>query len=338
MRIAIVNDTILAVEALRRILVYIPEHELIWTARNGAEAVEKCAADTPDLILMDLIMPVMDGVEATRRIMEDSPCAVLVVTSTVSGHAPKVFEAMGHGALDAVDTPVLGPGGQADGGDDLLAKIATIGKLLRKPPAQELQRPTRRSRSSAKESVAPLIAIGASTGGPMALANVLSHLPANFGASIVIIQHVDVQFSAGLASWLGTQTPLPVELAFEGCHLEAGKVWVAGTNNHLVMTADLTLSYTPDPRSYLYRPSVNVFFNSVALHWPGKGVGVVLTGMGNDGAEELKTLRAAGWHTIAQDEATSVVYGMPKVAAELAAATEILAIDEIGPALVHYHN
>ena len=114
MRIGIVDDTDMAVEALRRILVYVDDYQIIWTAGDGAQAVEKCVADPPDLVLMDLLMPVMDGVEATRQIMEKSPCGILIVTSSVSAHAPKVFEAMGYGALDAVDTPVIGvTGGEA---------------------------------------------------------------------------------------------------------------------------------------------------------------------------------------------------------------------------------
>src|SRR3990172_7762730 len=131
MRIAIVNDVTLAVEALRRVVLS-ARYEIAWTAYDGAEAVRKCSADTPDLILMDLLMPVMDGVEATRLIMQNSPCAILVVTATVSGNASKVFDAMGHGALDAVNTPVLGVSGHLEGAAQLLTKITTIGKLLGK--------------------------------------------------------------------------------------------------------------------------------------------------------------------------------------------------------------
>ncbi|MEW6365907.1 MAG: response regulator, partial [Acidobacteriota bacterium] len=129
MRIAIVNDMILAVEALRRVVTSRPDLSIAWVALDGQEAVDKCAADRPDIILMDLIMPVMNGVEATRRIMRDSPCAILVVTATVQGNISLVFEAMGCGALDAVQTPVLGPGGHISGGADLLARIGIVGQL-----------------------------------------------------------------------------------------------------------------------------------------------------------------------------------------------------------------
>lgn len=327
MRIAIVNDMMIAVEALRRVLITASEHEVAWIARDGAEAVQKSAEDTPDLILMDLIMPVMDGVEATRQIMAQSPCAILVVTSTVSGHASKVFDAMGHGALDAINTPSLGADGNPAGGAEMLAKITTIGKLIGRSghqPKSKIQR--------FKSKLPPLLAIGSSTGGPQALATLLSGLPKDFPAAIVIVQHVDRQFASGLAEWLTQQSKRLVQLARVGDQLEAGQVLVAGTNDHLIMQGSLSLRYTVEPREEPYRPSVDVFFNSVAQHWPDKGVGVVLTGMGRDGGEGLLALRAAGWHTIAQDQATSVVYGMPKAAVELGAAVDVLPITAIAQA------
>jgi two-component system response regulator WspF len=331
MKIAIVNDTLIAVEALRRVVVSVSEYQIAWIARDGVEAVAKCAADTPDLILMDLLMPVMDGVEATRQIMTRSPCAILVVTSTVSGNASKVFEAMGYGALDAINTPILGMSGHTEGGAGLLAKIATIGKLIGKPS------PTRKSqRLTPPSSVPPLVVLGSSTGGPRALATVLSQCPANLPAAIVVVQHVDAQFAPGLVDWLNEQTPLAVELATAGSALEAGKVLVAGTNDHLVLQSNRTLMYAKEPRDYPYRPSVDVFFSSVAQYWPTKGVGVLLTGMGKDGAKGLMCLRSARWYTIAQNQETSVVYGMPKAAAEMGAAMKILPIEAIAPAVIEH--
>jgi two-component system response regulator WspF len=137
MRIAIVNDMLLACEALRRVVLSVPEHQVAWTARDGAEAIERARADRPDLILMDLIMPRMNGAEATRRIMAESPCPILIVTATVGGRMNKVFEAMGHGALDAVNTPTLGPQGEVQGAAALLDKIATVGKLIGQPSGRE---------------------------------------------------------------------------------------------------------------------------------------------------------------------------------------------------------
>ncbi len=328
MRIAIVNDRQSAVKALQRVLAKVPEHEIAWVASNGLQAMVQCAADTPDLILIDLHLPGMNCVETIARIMANSPCAIVIVTPNVSANAAQVFEAMGHGALDAVNTPVIVTNEQVDGAADLLAKIATMSKLTGK----STRRPS--LTQSITQSVPPMVAIGASTGGPKALATILSQLPKSFSAAVVIVQHLDLQFASGMVDWLKTQTSLPVEVAAEGSSIVAGKVLMAATNDHLICHRNLKLGYVKEPLNYPYRPSVNVFFRSLSQHWPEKGTAVLLTGMGQDGGEGLKVLRTAGWHTIAQDEKTSVVYGMPKAAVELGAAVEVLPIDAIASALL----
>ncbi len=336
MRIGIVNDMRLAVEALRRVVTGAPGYTVAWVAYDGAEAVAKCAQDTPDLVLMDLIMPVMDGVRATAEIMRRSPCAVLVVTATVEGHAAKVFEAMGCGALDAVATPVLGPDGKIQGGEALLAKIANLARLTGRREASEP--PVRPAARLAFEApgTAPLVAIGASTGGPKALADVLGAAPADLGAGIVVIQHVDVQFAGGLADWLGSQCRLPVRLAVEGGEVVCNQILLAASNDHLALGADRRLHYTADPKECAYRPSVDAFFRSALKYWPRRDLAILLTGMGRDGAAGLLELRRAGWHTIAQDERSSVLYGMPKAAAEIGAAVEILPPDRIREAIIQF--
>jgi two-component system response regulator WspF len=333
MRIAIVNDMLLAVEAMRRVLNGADGHQVAWTARTGAEAVERCAKDRPDLVLMDLIMPEMDGVEATRRIMAHTPCAIVVVTASVNDHASKVFEAMGAGALDAVNTPVLaGPAG-LEGAKGLLAKVETIRRLISPVNPRKFAATGTPVERPADLKHDRLVVIGASAGGPAALARILSDLPADFPASVAIVQHVDVQFAKGLADWLGGHTPLRVRLAEEGDHPEAGTVVLAGRDHHLVLTSSLRWGYMRARVDSSHRPSVDVFFQSVNQHWKRTVVGVLLTGMGRDGAAGLQALRQNGHHTIAQDEASSAVYGMPKAAVELRAATEILALDKIGPRL-----
>lgn len=332
MRIAIVNDLRPAVEILRRAIAIEPGHQVAWIAYNGVEAVEMCEADRPDLILMDLIMPEMDGVEATRRIMKSCPCPILVVTATVSGNAGKVFEAMGHGALDASGTPTLGAGGRIEGATALLKKIATIGKLSGK--GVSLPAPAPWAPPSARARSAPMIAIGASTGGPAALADILHGLPEKLAAPVVIVQHVDEQFAPGLADWLKTHSRLPVRLAAENIVPEPGVVHVAGTNDHLVLDTGRRFLITREPLDYPYRPSVDVFFNSLCRNWPFGGAAVLLTGMGRDGAAGLLNLRRAGWRTIAQDKATSVIYGMPKAAADLGAAEQVLPLRKIAGAIL----
>lgn len=333
MKIAIVNDMPLAVETLRRALAFAPQHEIVWVAGDGAEAVHRCATQTPDLLLMDLLMPVMDGVEATRRIMAQTPCAILLVTVDSEQNMRRVFEAMGHGALDVVNTPALGTGSAAEAAAPLLRKIQNIGWLMghREKPASPAAPPG--SATSAQR----LVAIGASAGGPAALAELLRGIPAGFPAAIVLVQHVDQVFAAGMADWLARESGLPVRLACDGEPPQVGAALLAGTNQHIRLLKNGHLAYTTEPSDYsIYRPSIDLFFESVAKHWTGEAVGVLLTGMGRDGARGLKQMRERGFLTIAQDQQSSAVYGMPKAAAGLGAAVEIHPLREIAPRLLEF--
>ena len=348
MRIAIVNDLPTVVEAMRRVVLSTGEHGVAWVAADGGAAVELCARERPDLILMDLTMPRMGGVEAIRRIMDRSPCPIVVVTAEGKQDHARIFEAMGAGALDVLHLPGLVSSVTAETADKLLAKIDTIRRLtgirtrsLSAKPARDLTPGSLASRSHPASatsglnaaSPAPLVAIGASAGGPAALARILGCWPADFPAAVVIVQHVDTQFAPGLVRWLSSQTPLPVRLIQSGDRPQAGLVLVANGEDHLVFDKAQRLVYSPNPAGAALRPSVDLFFQSIVKYWPGDVIGVVLTGMGRDGARGLKMLREAGQITVAQDQATSTVYGMPKAAAELRAAREILPLENIGPRL-----
>src|SRR5207342_2096613 len=328
MRIGIVNDSAIAIEALRRSIAFRPGLKIAWTAINGAEAVACARQDKPDLVLMDLIMPGIDGVEATRQIMAQSPCAILVVTASIGAQSWRVFEAMGHGALDAVDTPELGLGEDRSAADTLLRKIETIGRLIGDTGTK---RPA--ARSTRKQSGAPLVAIGASSGGPAALAKLLAGLPADMMAPVLIVQHIDQQFAAGMADWLQQYTPWAVRIAKEGERPEPGVVLLAGTADHMVFKSAERVGYTADPVAHVHRPSVDVFFDSCNRHWKGDIYAALLTGMGRDGAMAMKALRDKGHYTVAQDAASSAVYGMPKAAADMGAAVEVLPLEKIGPRL-----
>ncbi len=333
MRIAIVNDLALAREVLRRVVQSLPGYSVAWEAVDGEDAVAKTAADKPQVVLMDLVMPRLDGAEATRRIMRQSPCPILVVTATVPGHFELVYKAMGAGALDAVETPTLGTGGEPTNAEPLVARLVKLDAALKgqmgsgfvplpaeKAPSVDLPR---------------LVAIGVSTGGPDALAAVLSALPANFSAAVLVAQHIAAEYAPGLADALRPRCRLPVHIARSGDVPQPGVVYLAATDDHLELASDYRLRYTATPRSAPYRPSADVLFASLAARAPRPGVAILLTGMGTDGAEGMLKLRQLGWHTIAQDEASCVVYGMPKAAVERRAACEVLPLSLVGAAVVN---
>lgn len=339
MRVAIVNDLSLAREVLRRAVLSVGGYSIAWEAADGDEAVAKAAADRPDAVLMDLVMPKVNGVDATRAIMRQSPCPVVVVTSTIPGNYDLVMQAMGAGALDAVETPTFAAGGAVVKAQPLLARLNKIDAARRNVPGSGYT-PAHRPAPAVPKPVGakslnlpPLVLIGSSTGGPQALAEVLGALPAGFPAWVLIAQHIAADFGGGLVSWLAARCKLTVKAAADGDGPAHGTVMVAVTNDHLELTPDLVVRYTASPRTWPYRPSADVLFASAAAVWPRRGTGVLLTGIGPDGAEGLLQLKAAGWHTIAQDEATSVVYGMPKAAAEKKAAVEVLPITRIGPTI-----
>jgi chemotaxis response regulator CheB len=329
MNVAIVNDSKMAVEILRRIVAQLPEFTLMWTAYSGEEAIELCAQSRPDIILMDLVMPGMDGAETTRRIMQATPCVILVVTATTIGNRDMVFQAMGYGALDAVNTPVLGPGQNLDGAEPLIQKLRIVSRLVRyaSRAGSDARHVPARSRDTSDIAV---VAIGASTGGPQALAEILSRLPAHLPAAVLVVQHVDRQFTSSLAGWLQYSSKMPVSIAEPEARLSPGTIWIAGREENLTFDNGFA-KYTPAAEDAVHKPSIDTLFYSLAQAHRAPRVGVLLTGMGRDGAAGLLAMRRSGALTIAQDAATSVVYGMPKAAADLSAASEILPLTSIAP-------
>jgi two-component system response regulator WspF len=334
MRIAIVNDDLVSTRILDHIVTIDDEHEVAWIAYDGNQAVSKCLDDTPDIILMDLKMPEMNGVEATRQIMKQSPCSILIVTASVKGNASMVFEAMGAGAMDVISTPTLTKDDTSGAIKAIHKKIKTIGRLNSSTKILHAVENKKPAASKDIDAPLPLIAIGSSTGGPSALVDILSALPANLNAGIIIVQHVDAEFSASMATWLDEQTPLEVRIAVSGDKPEPGKVLVAGTADHLIFNKRGTLIYTEEPIDYAYRPSADVFFKSAAKYWPGTIIGVLLTGMGRDGAEGLLAIRNKNMYTIAQNKETCAVYGMPKEAVKLNAAVDVLPLNKISDKLM----
>ncbi|NEQ55071.1 MAG: chemotaxis-specific protein-glutamate methyltransferase CheB [Leptolyngbya sp. SIO3F4] len=330
MKVAIANDSAIAIEALRRAILTTRNYELLWIAQTGADAVSCCAKQCPDLLLMDMHMPNLNGVEATHQIMQQSPCVILIVTASITSHSAMVFEAMGYGARDVVKTPRLGTE-NPQAVNILLKKMATLVKYptVSQNTIQKNSNFSSLQKSGIKDSYPKLVVIGASTGGPGALQKILSQLPNKFNAAIVIVQHIDEQFAPGLVHWLNQSSKLPVIQARNGDRPVVGKVLLAGGNQHLLMRPNGSLRYTHEPADYAHRPSVDVFFHSVADYWKQPGTAILLTGMGKDGALGLGHLCSVKWHTIAESETSCIVFGMPKAAIEQGAAQKILTLDQI---------
>jgi two-component system response regulator WspF len=305
-----------------------------WTAADADQALAHCAADPPDVLLIALQADGRETVAAISQVVRTSPCTVLAVAGA---QAPPglIMDAIGAGATDAVPAPAVAPDGSLSGVDEVVRKLRAVAKINRVPAARG-PAPARQRHDSASPGAPLLVAVGASTGGPAALATVLGGLPPNLAAAVVVVQHVDERFAGSLASWLKGQVTLPVHVAEEGAAPARGEVMLAGTNEDMVVGRDLALHYRAPGDGSFYHPSVNAFFGSIASTWPSRGIAVLLTGIGRDGAEGLLALRQHGWHTIAQDEATSVVYGMPRAARDVGAAVEILPLGDIAPAIVRW--
>ena len=327
MRIAITNDNNENLIILMHVIEKLTEHEIAWTAKSGKESIRKCQQDTPDLILMDMIMPDTNGVEASLAIMKETPCAILIVTASVTDNASMIFEAMSHGALDVVQTPFSGVANGKTEVSDFLRKLDVINKLIKADNEKK---------ASSIQCAAnkPIVVLGASTGGPGVLAKILNKMPEDFPAPIIIVQHVDSSFSHNFSAWLNKQSKLEVRIALDGDSPQVGTVLVAGESEHLVMNSRKKLSYSKLKKELIYKPSVDVFFESIAKYWKGDIVACLLTGMGKDGAHGLANIHQLGGHTITQTEESCAVYGMPKAADDMGVSSESLEPEEIANSII----
>ena len=340
MRVGIVNDLRMATEMLRRIVAATEGFSVAWIAMDGESAVDKHTHDHADIILMDLIMPGIDGAETTGRVMAAWPTAVLVVTATVTGNRELVFAAMGKGSLDAVCTPDLR---SSEGIDEFRRKLITVSRLVKQRTVMldlEPPPPVAVNRRGAAQGKFAVLGIGASTGGPQALATILRDIPRDIPAAIVIVQHLDLKFVPGLQKWLAQECALPIHLVGENTPVRPGVVYLAETEDHMIIRNigdhAARLQYVEDPEDSPHRPSVDAFFRSLASLRGLPRAGVLLTGMGRDGAAGLLAMRRAEALTIAQDAASSVVYGMPRVAAEIGAVDHTTPLAQISERLVDF--
>ena len=276
-------------------------------ARDGLEAAELAARLKPDVILMDGHMPRMDGYEATRRIMEEAPTAIVMVSaSTAADEGALSFRALEAGALTIVEKPVGPDHPQHDEtARQLLQTVRLMAevKVVRRWPSRE-PRTAASKPPLASAGTIEIVAIGASTGGPQVVAEILAALPRDFGAPILVVQHIATGFGEGLAAWLATLTPLRVKLADAREPLRPGTVYIARDGRQLGVTRRREIDLTDDPAADGFRPSASSLFRSVAAVYGPSAAGILLTGMGRDGAAGLASVRSAGGVTIAQSEAT----------------------------------
>ncbi len=332
--VLIAEDSAVVASHLRQLLESDPELHVLAVARNGLEAVSMAHSLKPDVITMDILMPKMDGVEATKTIMRECPTRIIIVTGSADQvESRPAFEAIKEGALTVLEKP-RGHGHRDYSSirDNLVKTVKTMSEVKvvtrwgRQVPAAV--RPAR------KTETPKIIAIGASTGGPAALSVILKALPVNLSVPIMIVQHMTTGFGPAFAGWLNQESALPVRIAEEGERLIAGSVYIAPDNTHAEITADsrIVLTETYAKKSY-HRPSINCLFETVAREFHGHAIGVLLTGMGEDGASGLQQIKAAGGKTFCQDEETSIVFGMPRAAIAMGAPDTVLPISKMGAAL-----
>ncbi len=332
--VLLVDDSPIALHILQRLLSLSPDIEVTGTAANGREALELLPALNPDVICTDLHMPIMDGLEFTRVVMNKYPRPILVVSVSVAADSVNVFRLLEAGAVDVYSKPraIL------DADQDKLARelasririLAGVHVFRRAGATPDSVPPPISPPSNAR---ARIVAIGASTGGPQALRMILAALPARFPLPVVCVQHIGSGFLSPMVAWLAEASPMPVHLAAQGEVPQAGNIYFAPEDAHLELDASGRFDLCHAPPRDGHRPSITVTLSAVARHFGASAVGVLLTGMGRDGTEGLAEIAAAGGFTIAQDEASSVVYGMPREAVALGAARQVLALEQIAPAL-----
>ena len=337
--VMIVDDSPTARFSLAELIHTTSDMRVIGEAENGGTAVTMAQELRPHVILMDLFMPEVDGIRATQEIMDNTPTPIVIMSGGLSDatrNSEATVQAMRYGALAVLQKPYnLLANERNDETKSLLKTIRTLSgvrvihhrKTLQQPPVQDVK-----IHSESYEGTPRLVAMGVSTGGPGTLATILSAVPADFPLPIVIVQHITEPFLTSLVKWLNTQTPLAVSIAEENQMPQAGHIYFAPIGKHLVLTKQCRFALVED-KTTLHTPSVDFLFNSVADTYQKDAIGVLLTGMGVDGAHGLKKMFLNGAYTIAQDEATSVVYGMPREAAAIGAVRQVAPLNAI-PAII----
>lgn len=338
----IVDDSAFIRATLTRFLESAPGIQVVGAVNDPIMAIDKIRLYDPDVITLDLEMPKMDGLTFLHRLMAEEPRPVVMISSWTAKNSEAYLKALSYGAFDCIDKPTLGmKEGMEARRDEIVSKVVQAAQSrnkiarLRERSVERVMEPDTRG-PLLKESSAKIIAIGASTGGTVAITEILRRLPADL-PGILIVQHMPAFFTPSFAASLNQQTPITVKEANGRERISDGRAWLAPGGYQMKAEQDGAVYVTrilPGQPGELHKPSVDVTFHSIAANVGRNAMGVLLTGMGEDGARGLKAMREAGAYTVAQDEATSVVYGMPGKAAEIGAAEKILPLQTIANEIV----
>ena len=341
--VLIVDDSAVVRQHLKDVLESDKDIRVMGTAKDGEEAVRFVQEKKPDVITMDINMPNMNGFEATRKIMETNPVPIVIVTASYDrSDVEKSFHSMEAGALAIIEKP-FGEGHphSKETQNDLVqtvklmseVKVVRRWKRERERQSEAIDKKVSDKGLKKRDKKIKIVAIGASTGGPPIIQTILSGLKKGYSAPILVVQHISKGFLEGLVEWLRQSTGLPVHIAKHGEELLPGHIYFARDDYHLGVDKDGRLRLSREEIENGLRPSVSYLFRSIINSFDGEAVGILLTGMGKDGAMEMKMMKDNGAVTIAQDRESSVVYGMPGEAVRLDGATYVLSPEEIAQTL-----
>lgn len=348
-RVVIVDDSALMRRVLAELLTRDPAISVVSAASNGQEAIELVQATRPDVVIMDVRMPVMDGLAATEHVMAFCPTPILVLTASLARYEVDItFKMLEAGALEVIEKPSVSDARALESvAHDLVQRVKVLSRvrvvthlrgrrkqqIAARPNAADVQTAAPAAVPSADPWAFPVVIIGASTGGPRVIYQILAALPADFQAAIVVVQHIAPGFSAGMATWLATGCRMPVGVATDGALIRPGEVLVAPDQCNVLVRHTGRVRLCKE-RTHLQHPSVDVTMCAAAETFGGRTIGVLLTGMGRDGAEGMRAIKQAGGMTLAQDEASSTIFGMPRAAKEIGAVEELLPPGEIAARLI----
>jgi two-component system chemotaxis response regulator CheB len=331
-RVLVVDDSAFVRKAVARMLGEAHDIEVVGTAADGEEGLEKARELRPDVVTLDVKMPKLGGLETLERLMVERPVAVLLLSSLTQEGAEVTLRGLELGAMDFVDKSSVEPMSMLSLGEELVAKVRALGSARVRPRHAHAHKT-----ASGQAGGTELVAIAASTGGPTALQTLISGLPAGLKVAIVIVQHIPRGFTRSLAERLDARSAIPVREAADGDPVEPGRVLIAPAGIHARLRrrgARVSVVLDEEPRDALHRPSADVLMASAASTFGPRALGIVLTGMGSDGTEGLRAIRAAGGHTLAEAEETCVIYGMPKAAVVAGVVSKSVPLERLADEIV----